>query len=140
MQFRKMKARLISSENFRDKTSKHLKAHRQISKKWCFEKYCSCDQACQFSPWRRYLENLTIDDKFINKRVRLFIHQAMLREEKFVKERKHREIFLSGYFMKCSFTVISLNMKYFYFSIQHSLRTFLINKKIVFTEKRCKIK
>ena len=20
-----------------------------ISKKWCFEKYCSCDKACQFS-------------------------------------------------------------------------------------------
>ena len=27
----------------------NLKAHRQISKKRCFEKYCSCDQACQFS-------------------------------------------------------------------------------------------
>ena len=26
-----------------------LKAHRQISKKRCFEKYCSCDQACQVS-------------------------------------------------------------------------------------------
>ena len=26
-----------------------LKAHRQISGKRCFEKYCSCDQACQFS-------------------------------------------------------------------------------------------
>ena len=25
-----------------------LKAHWQISKKWCFEKYFSCDQACQF--------------------------------------------------------------------------------------------
>ena len=29
--------------------SKLLKAHRQISKKRCFEKYCSCDQACQVS-------------------------------------------------------------------------------------------
>ena len=29
-----------------------------------------------------YLENLTIDDKFIKKRVRLFIHQTMCREEK----------------------------------------------------------
>ena len=53
-----------------------LKAHRQISKKQCFEKYCSCDQACQFSasqgtPWRSYIENLTIVDKFINKRARL---------------------------------------------------------------------
>ena len=26
-----------------------LKARRQISKKQCFEKYCSYDQACQFS-------------------------------------------------------------------------------------------
>ena len=25
-----------------------LKAHRKISKEWCFEKYCSCDEACQF--------------------------------------------------------------------------------------------
>ena len=29
-----------------------------------------------------YLEKLTIDGKFKNKRVRLFIHQAMRREEK----------------------------------------------------------
>ena len=26
-----------------------LKAHQQISKKWCFENYCSCDKSCQFS-------------------------------------------------------------------------------------------
>ena len=26
-----------------------LKTHRHISKKRCFEKYCSCDKACQFS-------------------------------------------------------------------------------------------
>ena len=31
-------------------------------------------------------------------------------------------------------------MKYFYFSIQHSLRMFLINKKIVFAEKRYRVK
>ena len=30
-----------------------LKAHRQISKKRCFGKYCLCDQACQFSALRR---------------------------------------------------------------------------------------
>ena len=64
-----------------------LKAHRQISKKRCFEKYCWYDQACQFSalqgiPWRSYLENLTIDDKSINKRARLFTHQKMYGEEK----------------------------------------------------------
>ena len=28
---------------------KHLNVHRQISKKRFFEKYCSCDKACQFS-------------------------------------------------------------------------------------------
>ena len=27
----------------------YLKAHRQISEKRCFEKYCSCDKAYQFS-------------------------------------------------------------------------------------------
>ena len=31
-------------------------------------------------------------------------------------------------------------MKYFYFSIQHSLRMFLISKKIVFTKKRYRVK
>ena len=30
-------------------TKSRLKAHRQISKKRCFEKYCSCFQACQVS-------------------------------------------------------------------------------------------
>ena len=25
-----------------------IKAHQQIFKNWCFEKYCSCDKACQF--------------------------------------------------------------------------------------------
>ena len=25
-----------------------LKVHRQISEKWCIEKDCSCDKACQF--------------------------------------------------------------------------------------------
>ena len=49
-------------------------------------KYCSCDKACQFSalwgiPWQSNLENLTIDDKFINKRVRLFMQQTMCWEE-----------------------------------------------------------
>ena len=34
------------------------------------------------TPWRSYFENLTIDDKFINKRVRLFIHQTICGEEK----------------------------------------------------------
>ena len=67
----------------------HLKAYWQISKKRCFERCCSCDQTCQFSvswgtPWRSYFKNLTIDDKFMNKRVRLFIHQKMCLEEKII--------------------------------------------------------
>ena len=46
------------------------------------KKYCSCDKACQFSalwgtPRQNYLENLAVDDKFINKRVRIFTHQTM---------------------------------------------------------------
>ena len=36
------------------------------------------------------------------------------------KGRIHCEIFLSRHFMKSSFRVISWNVKYFYFSIQHS--------------------
>ena len=48
-----------------------LKAYWQISKKWCFEKYCSYDKACQFSAQWSYLENLEIEDKFVSKRVRL---------------------------------------------------------------------
>ena len=68
----------------------YLKTHwqiPQIPKKWYFENYCSCDQACQFlaswgTTWRSYLKNLTIDYKFINKRVRLCIDQTMFREEK----------------------------------------------------------
>ena len=44
----------------------------------------------------------------------------------------YTEIFLSKHFMKYSFRVISWNtfLKYFYFSIQHSLRMFLMNKKL----------
>ena len=60
--------------------SSRLKAHRQIFKKQYFEKYFSCDKSCQFSalqgtPWQSYLENPTNEDKIINKRVRLYIHQ-----------------------------------------------------------------
>ena len=50
--------------------------------KRCVKKYCSCDKACQFQLYRVHLdgvilENLEFDDKFVNKRVRLFIHQTM---------------------------------------------------------------
>ena len=63
-----------------------LKAQRQISKKRCFEKYCSCDKACHFSalwgtPSQSYLENPTVDCKFINKRVRLFINQIIVKRK-----------------------------------------------------------
>ena len=47
----------------------------------------------------------------------------------------HCKIFLSEHFMKYSFRIISWNMIYFYFSIQHSLRMFLINKKLCLQRK-----
>ena len=64
-----------------------LKAHRQVPKKRCFEKYCSCDKACQFwallgTPWRSYLENQTIGDKFINNQVQLFIPGGPKKKQK----------------------------------------------------------
>ena len=32
-----------------------LKAHQQICKKWCFKKYCLCDEGCQFSALKRVI-------------------------------------------------------------------------------------
>ena len=63
-----------------------LKVHRQISKKQCFEKYCSYDQVFQFSVLKgalrwSYLKNLTIDNTLINKQVRLFVNQTMSQEK-----------------------------------------------------------
>ena len=57
-----------------------------------------------------------------------------------VKGRIHCEIFLSEHFMKYSFRESfhekwDTFMKYFYFSIHHSLRMFLINKNCVYREK-----
>ena len=68
-----------------------LKAHRQISEKRCIEKDFSCDKGCQFLALKvtfiqSYLENLAIHDKFIEKRVRLFIRQTIYL--KFVEKRK----------------------------------------------------
>ena len=53
-----------------------------MSKKRCFEKYCSRVKDANFQLYRIHpdgvvIENLIIDDKFINKRLRLFIHQRM---------------------------------------------------------------
>ena len=44
-----------------------------------FQKVCSCGKACQFlalqgTSYRSYLGKLTIDNKYINKRFRLFIY------------------------------------------------------------------
>ena len=65
-----------------DKTVLCEANNREISRKRSFEMYCLCDKAYQCSalqstPWRSYSENLTIDNKFINKRVRFFIYQTM---------------------------------------------------------------
>ena len=42
---------------------------RHISKKWCFEKYCSRDKVYQFSAlydlsWQCYLKKMTNDEKY----------------------------------------------------------------------------
>ena len=63
---------------------------------------------------------------------------------KSLKGKIHCEIFLSEH----SWNIVSgwfhekqnTFMKYFYFSTQHSLRTFFINKKIVLTKKRYRVK
>ena len=39
----------MNNKQMTHKISSILKAHRQISEKRCFEKYCSYDKACQFS-------------------------------------------------------------------------------------------
>lgn len=74
-----------------------------ISIKWCFENHCSCDKTCQFSslqgtPCRSYLEKLTNGDKYINKRVRFFIHQKYVsktcQEKKLLLIRKFFKTFV----------------------------------------------
>ena len=57
-----------------------LNTHPQTFRERCFEKYCSCDKACQFYAlkgiiWQSYLEKLIICNKYINKRIWLSIHQ-----------------------------------------------------------------
>ena len=71
-----------------------LEAHWQIFKKWYLKKYCSCDKACQFLAligftMTEFLENLTTDDKFINKRVRPLIHQTMCLKR--VEKKKYQD-------------------------------------------------
>ena len=53
-----------------------------------------------FSPSRSYLENLTIDDKFINKPVRLFIHNTKCLkcvEKKKLLGRRNKDISLKTF-------------------------------------------
>ena len=54
---------------------------RQISKKRCLEKYCSCDfKACQIlasHPERAIWKKLTTDNKYKNERFWFFIHETM---------------------------------------------------------------
>ena len=60
---------------------RHSQRHFDRYLKIVFKKDCLHDKTCQFSasqgtPWQSYLENLAIDDKFIKKQVRIFIHQT----------------------------------------------------------------
>ena len=59
-----------------------LTTQGQISKKQCVEKHGSCDATCQFLalqdiPCQSHLEKPSNDDKYINKRVRIILHQTM---------------------------------------------------------------
>ena len=80
----------------------------------------------------RGLNSSTLNNIFVNKK------NSPLREGYTVK----------FFFQSFSWNTVSASfhetrntfIKYFYFSIQHSLRMFLINKKNVFTEKRYRVK
>ena len=43
---------LLNGNLYYYKPNCYLKAHQQISEKWCLGKYCSCDKACQFLAFR----------------------------------------------------------------------------------------
>ena len=71
---------------------------KTVSRKVLCDKACQCS-ALQGTPWRSYLENLTIDDKFINKWLLLFIHQTCLKrvEKKKNLGRHKKEISLNTF-------------------------------------------
>ena len=111
-----------------------------------FEKYCSCDKVCQFSawegtPWRSYLENLTIDDKCINKRVRLFIHQTMclkrVGKKKLLGRHKVAK-WLFNYFLKRHWSShLKCSIKKLFLKTSQYLQK---QPPDVFYEKRCSLK
>ena len=73
--------KIISGKRNSTKMS-FLKTQLQISKTRCVDTYCSCNRASQFSASQdihctNYLEKPTNNEKYINKRDRLFIHQTM---------------------------------------------------------------
>ena len=81
---------------------KVLKAHRQISKKRCFEKYCSCDQACQFSalcgtPWRSYLRQHDNWRQVYKQTSSTFYTSNKCREEKLLVRRNKVVKYLSNH-------------------------------------------
>ena len=81
-----------------------LKAHQQIAKKWCCEKYQSCDKACQ-----KYTQtNLTF---FSSNEVSL--KNKALRQSVIQNFRAACKIFLKGYFW-CSFTQKYLKITLFF--------------------------
>ena len=54
-----------------------------MSKKRCFEKYCLCGQACQFSA-SYYFENLTIDENLQTNEFDFLYIKTMCPEEKII--------------------------------------------------------
>ena len=100
---------------------RNLKAHQQISKKQCFGKYCSCDKACQFyrtHPDGVICKKLTINNKYINKQLLLFINQTMsvsgIAKKKYLDEIEvhtcAKQLF--NYFSKCVHETKELKYKH----------------------------
>ena len=63
-----------------------LKAHQQISKNSVLKSIVHVTKHTNFQLYKVHPDrvNLTIDNRFINKRVRLFTHQTMCQEEKII--------------------------------------------------------
>ena len=101
----------------------YLKVRWQISKKWCVEKYFSCDKTCHFSalwslPWWSFLENLEIDDKFVNKQAGPFIYQTMCLPKTYWEEKVIRTS-LQGHFFKNSFCETAVWLLFAIFTGKH---------------------
>ena len=115
----------------------------------------NCVNLFSFAKWYR-IAFKTLFMPFVSRKLYRFLMTQTRWSAKFhsiyrvaVDEKVFREIYtVEFFFQSISWNIVlglfhetwNTFMKYFYFSIQHSLRMFLINKKIVFSEKRYCVK